>query len=511
MSELEKRMRDEYQKRRKEIIYFLTAIALILAFITASFSIIFISLDANTYVYYEEKGSALYHAYLNENEYYEEDRLNGSHAYISSLIHHMDVAFRYESKMEAEDVKYQYQYRVDAQLVIEDAKTKSAIYNPTETILGPTNRIYEGKKLVLAPTVEIDYVAYNEKAKEFISKYKLVDVNSYLNVTMYVDVIGMSELFASDSEEQCNIQVKIPLTQNVLKPEVISSVSAGPQKVLSNPNKGKSLFMVLAIIFGVLDAAAIGCAVVYTLKTRDMHIDYSRKVQRLVNSYKSFIQKINTPFERTGYQALEVNTFTEMLEIRDTLQMPILMYENEDRTCTTFMIPFDSRLLYIYEIKVENYDELYSPVDLTDDIDAEIKKHVKIETPKPKKKRWSLWSFFKTGIAEIDAIDDIEIHAHGLDEVDNVKIGDTHYDEAENEDDREEQSRESEIIGDSAAEAVKAETAEAIPSETGKSETAEAIAMAIAMQEAAEAATGKAVEAESREEGEADASEILNV
>ena len=40
MSELEKRMRDEYQKLRKEIIYFLTAIALILAFITASFSIL---------------------------------------------------------------------------------------------------------------------------------------------------------------------------------------------------------------------------------------------------------------------------------------------------------------------------------------------------------------------------------------------------------------------------------------------------------------------------------------
>ena len=253
MSEFEKLKRDEYQKHRKEIIYFLTAIALILALITASFSIIFVSLDANTYVYYQENGSALYHAYLNDNEYYEEDRLNGNHAYISSLIHHMDVAFRYESKMEAEDVTYQYQYRVDAQLVVEDSKTGAAIYNPVETILGPTNKIYKGQKLVLAPTVEIDYVAYNEKAKEFISQYKLVDVNSYLNVTMYVDVIGMSELFASESEGQYNIQVKIPLTKNVLKPQVSSSIPAGPQKVLSNPNRGKTLFKVLAIIAGNLD------------------------------------------------------------------------------------------------------------------------------------------------------------------------------------------------------------------------------------------------------------------
>ena len=383
MSEFEKLKRDEYQKHRKEIIYFLTAIALILALITASFSIIFVSLDANTYVYYQENGSALYHAYLNENDYYEEDRLNGNHAYISSLIHHMDVAFRYESRMEAEDVKYQYQYRVDAQLVIQDAKTGAAIYNPVETILGPTNKIYKGQKLVLAPTVEIDYVAYNEKAKEFISKYKLADVNSYLNVTMYVEVIGMSELFLSDSEGQYNIQVQIPLTKNVLKPQVSSTIPTGPQKVLSNPNRGKTLFKVLAIIAGILDAGAIGCAVYYTLKTRDIHIDYSRKVQKLVNNYKSFIQKINTPFDSTGYQMLEVDNFNAMLEIRDTLQLPILMHENEDRTRTVFMIPVDSRLLYTFDIKVDNYDELYSPVILSDepdDIDAEIEENVEVET-----------------------------------------------------------------------------------------------------------------------------------
>ena len=397
MSELEKLKRDEYQKRRKEIIYFLTAIALILAFITASFSIIFISLDANTYVFYEEKGSALYHAYLNDNEYYEEDRLNGSHAYISSLIHHMDVAFRYESKMEAEDVKYQYQYRVDAQLVIEDAKTKSAIYNPTETILGPTNRIYEGKKLVLAPTVEIDYVSYNQKAIEFIDKYRLTDVTSYLKVTMYVEVIGMSQLFASDNEDECDIQVKIPLTQNVLKPEISTSIAEGPQKVLANPNKGKTLFKVLAIIFGVLDAGVIGYAVYYTLKTRDMHIDYSRKVQRLVNNYKSFIQKINNPFDSAGYQILMVEDFNAMLEIRDTLQLPILMYENLDRTCTTFVIPLDSRLLYTFEIKVENYDELYSPVRLGgDDIDAEIARGIKVDN---EKQNW--WTALKEIVADI--------------------------------------------------------------------------------------------------------------
>ena len=46
-----------------------------------------------------------------------------------------------------------------------------------------------------------------------------------------------------------------------------------------------------------------------------------------------------------------------MLEIRDTIQAPILMYENEEKTCTKFLIPTDSKLLYVYEIKVEGYSE----------------------------------------------------------------------------------------------------------------------------------------------------------
>ena len=46
-----------------------------------------------------------------------------------------------------------------------------------------------------------------------------------------------------------------------------------------------------------------------------------------------------------------------MLEIRDTIQAPILMYENDDKTCAKFMIPTDSKLLYLYEIKIDGYEE----------------------------------------------------------------------------------------------------------------------------------------------------------
>jgi hypothetical protein len=48
-----------------------------------------------------------------------------------------------------------------------------------------------------------------------------------------------------------------------------------------------------------------------------------------------------------------------MLGIRDTLQAPVLMTENRDETMTQFLIPTNTKLLYVYEIKVDNFDEIY--------------------------------------------------------------------------------------------------------------------------------------------------------
>jgi len=49
---------------------------------------------------------------------------------------------------------------------------------------------------------------------------------------------------------------------------------------------------------------------------------------------------------------LHVASFEALLEIRDTLQMPILMYENGDKTCAQFLLPTDTELCYAYKISV---------------------------------------------------------------------------------------------------------------------------------------------------------------
>ena len=54
-----------------------------------------------------------------------------------------------------------------------------------------------------------------------------------------------------------------------------------------------------------------------------------------------------------------------MLDIRDTLGSPLLMYENEDHTSTSFLVPTAMGILYSFELRVGDYDAIYGTGDGT--------------------------------------------------------------------------------------------------------------------------------------------------
>ena len=54
------------------------------------------------------------------------------------------------------------------------------------------------------------------------------------------------------------------------------------------------------------------------------------------------------------YELIMVDKFNAVLEIRDTIQEPILMFELPEKLKTYFMIPSKNQILYIYELSVNN-------------------------------------------------------------------------------------------------------------------------------------------------------------
>ncbi len=357
MSELEKLQRAAYQSKRRKLIVLQYIIAAVLVLATLFTLFAYLKLNKNTYVYYTEKGSADYKVYLADNKFYGEEYLNGDRAYVASLIDHVLVDFAYALKMDTDDVDYKYNYKINAVVNVTDSRSGAPIYDPEYIIAAESNKNASQSTLNISKQVDIDYDFYNDIAKDFIEAYSVTDCTATLVVKMYVDVVGKSEQFAADNSNEYTQQISIPLLEPTVKITSKASVPQGEPRILACDSTAKDLYKLFSFIFGVLAVLVFFGTGVFVVITRDKHIDYARRVNRLLSSYRSYIQRITNPFDFENYQVLNVATFKELLEIRDTIQIPVLMYENEDRTKAQFFIVSPSNILYLYELKVEDFED----------------------------------------------------------------------------------------------------------------------------------------------------------
>ncbi len=359
MSEADKQRRLAYKKnRQKWILIQIIAIALFAA-VTFTLTAVFTNLNKTYYVSYIENGSADYNVSLKENEFYKDNSIQGGQGYIAELIDEIDTSFKYSMLINAEGVTYDYSRYIDARLEIKDKKTSKILYSPTYSLMSELSTAAKNSVSVYE-TASINYSEYDAIAKKFIATYNLTNVESRLVVTMHVNVRGTSDEFVGQANNEYSTSVIIPLCEKTIAIQTATSSPSGETKLLPcSRDVNPVVFKALAIVFAGLTLAAAAFLLVFIRLTRNEDIDYELKVKRLLNSYRSYIQILTNEFDSEGYQILTLATFNEMLGIRDTIQSPILMHENEDKTRTLFFIPTNTKILYVFEIKIDDYDEIY--------------------------------------------------------------------------------------------------------------------------------------------------------
>lgn len=379
MSEAEKNRRLEYKKNRKKWILIQSICIAVVAVLVLGFAFSYYQINKTYYIEYTENSNVDYSVQLEPNDFYDQEWIGKDQAYVSSLIETVMAKFYYELEMDAASgIEYSYSYRIDATLLVTDKYTGAVIYQPvTELVPTQTHTQSGGQKLEISETVLLDYDEFNDKAILFNKTYGLKDSNCLLVVTMHVNVSGACDEFESDSENTYYTSLNFPLAVDTAEPAVTASVTQGQTKELACSSAlNQKVFLVLSIVFGMLDLIAAAVLVGFIYLTRNEDINYTIKVQRLFKNYRSFIQQITNEFDIDGYQVLFVKTFNEMLGIRDTIQSPILMCENDDQTKTQFMIPTNTKILYMFEIKVDNYDALYGESEPQSEIEPETEEDI---------------------------------------------------------------------------------------------------------------------------------------
>lgn len=338
-----KRRRHKVRLAVSSVIMLLIALILI-----GTYSVV----SQNEYNKYTEQAKVDYKVNLKENEFYQESSLDEKSAVIASLIQNIEIQFNYNFNLSQEQ-DYTYNYNIVAKTNVKESKKDNVIYETTEELLSKPAQASNSKNLNILEKLTIDYNEYNDKISKFINVYGLNDTTSTLELSMYVNIINKYDGTQVNKDNKV-MTISIPLTTKTVDVRISSNVikDTGNMLIKKSEFENAQYLFVAGVISAVAGLVLVAKFVKYILDTRSAETMYAQELKQILFSYKSYIQKSNNEISKKGYKVIQINTFNEILGLRDTMQTPILMYTSEEELSTEFIIISD-KILYVYVLSAK--------------------------------------------------------------------------------------------------------------------------------------------------------------
>lgn len=347
------------QTRRRNTVLAFIGVIIIVFVLAISFFMIYAQRNKAQYVSYDETSNIDYKVKYIENEFFDEDYLNADREYIASLINSIDADFNYKISLQEKDVEYKYTYRIEANVIVKDKDSKNLFYDKTQVLLSEREEVTTLSEVDIKENVIIDYNQYNNIIKKLVKVYDLKNAESTLNINMYVNVIGSCEDFIENQEKERVITLSIPLTEDTMAIDFVDNIVNSSNNVMQcdSVHTNNIFLLFLGIVLSIVDFGLIIAVIRYEVKTRTAETIYEKELKKILNNYGSSIQMLGNEFDFNDYQLLKIDDFSDILEISDKLRQPILMKENKEKNGAYFVIPSNTKLLYVYRLKVSDIEK----------------------------------------------------------------------------------------------------------------------------------------------------------
>lgn len=328
----------------------LIAIITVSLLIALFFLFIYISNNKGQYITYNENSNVDYKVYLKQNDFYKKEYLDKDKSYVASLINTISTNFKYNLSFSPK-TKYKYSYRIAIEIDVEDEKDNSSIYHVSEDLVTKTLSENVGD-LEINEDLSVNYSQYNNRISKFKDIYDLNNIVSKLNINLYVSIQDI-ENATKDLKERKVSSLTIPLTEKTVSVDIGDESIVNNNKQIDLVRTTNSVWAISAsILFFFVSIIYTMFLILYSRKTRTAQMIYEKEIKSIMSNYDSYIQKINGSYDIGTSQVLKIETFNDMLEIRDTLRQPILMLENEQKNGTFFIIPATNSIIYTYALRV---------------------------------------------------------------------------------------------------------------------------------------------------------------
>ena len=303
-------------------------------------------------VSYNQKGDTSYKVYLNKNNFYTEKYLDMNKSYVASLIDYIDIDFNYVFSIN-QKTTMDFTYRIVGELVIENSKGNGR-YLEKEYVLQDSKikKLVQDKEKRITENIKINYGYYNQLANSFNSTYG-VDTNCYLNVYLEMEPRTVGDLGYVINEKN-KISLNIPLSEKAIEINLnASNQNINKQIIPTNEIKFSLIFLILEIILFIPTSILLIKMIFKLFSGLSIDTAYDKYVNKILREYDRLIVESNSKLETKGYNVIKVKKFTELLDARDNLNLPII-YLNT--------IPHEEGIFYIisnkdiYLLSIENDD-----------------------------------------------------------------------------------------------------------------------------------------------------------
>ena len=302
---------------------------------------------------YTEKSNLDYKVYLFKNDFYDQEYLGKDMLYVASLIDKIKLDFKYRFELQDKET-LDFSYKILGKLSITNSEGTKAYFEKTYTLLDSkkVSMINESSKEIIE-SIDVDYPHYNSLANNFKNAYG-VDTDSSLTIYMVIDKkSNENSNFTLDNSSMLN--VRIPLSEKSINIELDYKDISNTSSII----KDKKI-EISNIILLILSAILILLSIVYALKivrkinkTKPKKSNYDKLVSKYLKEYDRLIAESSTLLSFEGKEIITVNKFTELLDIHDNVQLPIMYYEVKKHELSYFYINH-SNTVYLFEVGDEN-------------------------------------------------------------------------------------------------------------------------------------------------------------
>ena len=331
----------------KKIVFILLFLILGIVFIALS-----IKVNVYTNILYYENSKVNYKVNLKNNKYYTNRTLDQDMLYIAGLLDTINIEFKYNFKT-SEKLNYKYTYDVETDVQIYDDTTENIIYSKKGNItVNNVKSMKNSDNFEISKKVDINYDRYNNIAKKFISDYSIY-AKSRLIINFNVKVMDENGKEYKKLNTQNNMKVVIPLTEQMINikldyKEVNNSDKIKKYTKVKVDNKlefyiGCAFLLMMMIV--IISLLILLIRVFFRKKTK-----YDKELSRLLREYDRVIVEIKKTLVISDIDIIDVNSFNELLDVRDNLDKPILFKEIHKGEKSEFIVK-GSKEVYRYYLK----------------------------------------------------------------------------------------------------------------------------------------------------------------